>query len=168
MSEFTYQIRAVEKHDLETVYAIDHACFPRGVAYAKSLLKDLLGSPQACGYVVESPAPSVQKGKSGKPTPFGFILAIRYSPRAANIVTLDILEPYRRRGVGTELMKRVEADFRIKPTQVITLEVSVKNTAAQAFYRKLGFEILEKIDNYYENGEDAFEMFKSLEFQRRA
>jgi ribosomal protein S18 acetylase RimI-like enzyme len=40
--------------------------------------------------------------------------------------------------------------------------VRVSNISAQSLYRGLGYTIVQRLNNYYNNGEDAFLMVKSL------
>ena len=42
------------------------------------------------------------------------------------------------------------------------LEVRVSNIAAQSLYRGLDYAIVQRINKYYNNGEDCFLMVKSL------
>ena len=42
------------------------------------------------------------------------------------------------------------------------LEVRVGNVPAQRLYRSLGYNVVQRIANYYSNGEDCFLMIKSL------
>jgi ribosomal protein S18 acetylase RimI-like enzyme len=45
---------------------------------------------------------------------------------------------------------------------VIRLEVRVSNVAAQSLYRQFGYATVQRLENYYNNGEDGFLMVKSL------
>ena len=47
-------------------------------------------------------------------------------------------------------------------TRVVTLEVRKHNRAALNFYQKLGFRRVDVIHNYYNDGEDAFQMQRWL------
>jgi ribosomal-protein-alanine N-acetyltransferase len=44
----------------------------------------------------------------------------------------------------------------------VTLEVRVSNLAAQQLYQQHGFKIIVTKKHYYENGEDAYLMEKTL------
>jgi ribosomal-protein-alanine N-acetyltransferase len=68
-----------------------------------------------------------------------------------HIISIAVLPQYRRKGIGTQLLQRVMKTPRIKK---VWAEVRRSNQGAQAFYSKMGFEITDRIPNYYGN-EDA-------------
>jgi len=53
---------------------------------------------------------------------------------------LYVLEPYRRRGIGTQLVERAVGWLREQGVSVVSLEIHVANRAAIDLYRKAGFE----------------------------
>lgn len=71
---------------------------------------------------------------------------------------------YRRRGIGKLLVRRVEHQFALELATGVQLEVRVSNTAAQEFYRQLGYRAVFGLDQYYANGEDALVMMKWFRF----
>lgn len=82
-------------------------------------------------------------------------IACRIERKDANLVqlyimTLGVLAPYRRLGIGSKLMKHIldlcQQDMFISE---IYLHVQTNNEEAIAFYQKFGFEVIEKIENYY-------------------
>lgn len=70
---------------------------------------------------------------------------------------ISVLEQYKKLGIGTKLLNEIEK-LNIKN---ITLEVSESNQIAINFYKKNGFKIVTKRDNYYGN-EDGYLMIKEL------
>ncbi|XP_074652235.1 N-alpha-acetyltransferase 50-like [Tubulanus polymorphus] len=76
--------------------------------------------------------------------------------RRLYIMTLGCLAPYRRYGIGTEMLIHVlnicEKDGNYDN---VFLHVQINNDGAIAFYEKFGFEIVEKKDNYYKKIEPA-------------
>lgn len=62
-----------------------------------------------------------------------------------------VLEEYRKKGIGTELLKYFNNN------QNISLEVRKSNIVAIEFYKKNGFRVVAKREKYY-NGEDALLM----------
>jgi ribosomal protein S18 acetylase RimI-like enzyme len=66
------------------------------------------------------------------------------------IMTLGVLAPYRRLGIGTKLLRHVldlcEQDQSILD---VYLHVQINNNEAIEFYRKFGFDITDTIRNYY-------------------
>jgi ribosomal-protein-alanine N-acetyltransferase len=60
----------------------------------------------------------------------------------------------RGKGVGEALLRFVIEKVRDKGATFISLEVRMSNTAAQALYRKLGFDVLGVRKNYYTNPDE--------------
>lgn len=148
-----FNIRPIDKSDFEKLYAIDQACFPQGVAYTRWELRWFLSRQGALGYVAD-----IKAVEQEIPVIAGFIVGWIKKQKAAHIITLDVLEPYRRQSVGKTLMRKLEEDFRREAVRVVILEVAVSNITAQHFYKQFGFEVAERLKNYYPNSEDAFEM----------
>ena len=68
------------------------------------------------------------------------------------ILTFGVLEQYRKHGIGVklfeELLNSAKKDPEIKK---IYLHVQISNETAMKFYQKVGFEVVEKIENYYQD-----------------
>jgi len=60
----------------------------------------------------------------------------------------------RGKGVGEALLRFVIEKVRDKGATFISLEVRMSNAAAQALYRKLGFDVLGVRKNYYTNPDE--------------
>ena len=60
------------------------------------------------------------------------------------------------------LLQYAEEALQKRRISIIMLEVRVSNIAAQSLYRGLSYTIVQRLNNYYNNGEDAFLMVKSL------
>ena len=90
------------------------------------------------------------------------MIADREPKAAGHIVTIDVVERYRRKGVGKALMEAVEAWAARGGLRLIYLEAAESNASAQAFYEARGYEKLETIENYYADGEAAWVMVKRL------
>ncbi|KAI5067259.1 hypothetical protein GOP47_0017787 [Adiantum capillus-veneris] len=81
------------------------------------------------------------------------------------IMTFGILASYRRLGIGSKLMKHILDLCRQDVTvSEIYLHVQTNNQEALAFYQKFGFEVREKIENYYTDIEppDCYLLVKNL------
>ncbi len=92
----------------------------------------------------------------------GFLIADREPDGVGHIVTVDVLELWRRRGVGRVLMQAVEAWARDSNLQSIYLETAEDNRVAQRFYEAMGYEKVRKIEGYYPDGMAAWIMTKTL------
>jgi ribosomal-protein-alanine N-acetyltransferase len=156
MSKIPISIRPIEKADFETLCEIDQACFPPGVAYSRWEMRWFLSRRGAFGFLAEI-GDKTQIPPGSSPI-IGFIVAWKVQHKAGHVITLDVLERYRRLHIGSKLMKKVEEEFHDAQIRVALLEVSVNNTPAQEFYKSFGYKVNERLKNYYPTGEDALEM----------
>ena len=152
-------LRPIDKSDFETLYSIDQACFANGVAYSRFEMRWFMSRRGAFGFVAELPQKKEEAGSS-EHSVIGFILAWKGQKQVGHIITLDVLEPYRRQSLGSRLMRQVEERFRENGVRIAVLEVSAENHAAMEFYKKFGYQVTERMRGYYPNGEDAFEMVR--------
>jgi ribosomal protein S18 acetylase RimI-like enzyme len=81
------------------------------------------------------------------------------------IVTIAVDPAYQRRGIGERLMREVEARSALPRVQLM---VRKSNVPALHLYRKLNYAIVETWPRYYEDGEDAYVMEKTLTPQPRS
>jgi len=56
------------------------------------------------------------------------------------IYSLAVLPEYRRRGVGSRLMRHAEEQLKLLGCPKINLQIMQGNEAVEAFYRKLGYQ----------------------------
>jgi GNAT superfamily N-acetyltransferase len=68
---------------------------------------------------------------------FGY--SLEYLGRDAFLDEFYLKQSHRRRGLGTKVLREVEAGARASGVQAIHLEVVRRNQAAGDFYRKMGF-----------------------------
>lgn len=142
-------MRPGEPRDFESLYRIDQACYPPGIAYSRSTLRSFL-SPGALCLVAEASGEIV-----------GFLIA-EEAQRRAHIITLDVLATCRRRGVGTALLREAEQQLRARGARQIGLETATENHAAIAFWRKHAYRTRGVIPRYYLGRGDAYAMEKVL------
>ena len=91
----------------------------------------------------------------------GFILT-ELAPDEGHIITLDVLENYRRQGIGSLLLAAGEKEAASRGGKRMVLETATTNKAAIALWRKHGYRQLVTIEDYYGRGRDAFQMGKDL------
>ena len=89
----------------------------------------------------------------------------RLSPaRLCHIVSIAVIEEYRRRGIGSELIIQAMArGRRVYDCDEGYLEVRVSNEPAIALYSKLNFSKVKRNYGYYLDGEDAWVMAANLD-----
>ncbi len=78
------------------------------------------------------------------------------------IVTIDVLEEFRRHKVGTALLDEIERRLIASGVHEVRLETATDNDSAVAFWQKHGYRKRGIRKNYYPNGRDAFAMIKTL------
>ena len=71
--------------------------------------------------------------------------------RDGYILFLAVDEDYRGQGFGRRLVASVAEEHR-----TVTCHARTTNEEALTFYRRLGFETKRRVDNYYEDGGDAY------------
>lgn len=104
------RVREYEEGDFETLCEIDHLCYEPAVAYSRREMRAYLNAPGAECVVAE--------GVGGVA---GFCITVRKKEKAY-IVTIDVLEAFRKRGVGSALL--TEAEKRLAAQGVRTYDRS--------------------------------------------
>jgi len=85
------------------------------------------------------------------------------SARVGHVISIAVLQEYRRRGIGSALMSEALKIFEKKyDVDSVYLEVRVSNQPAINMYEKFGFVKARRIRGYYRDGEDAYVMVKRL------
>jgi [ribosomal protein S18]-alanine N-acetyltransferase len=152
-----FLIRDYRASDFDTLWNIDQACFPPGIAYTQMDLTGFVTRRKAITRVAE-----IAPGHEAAPGIAGFTVAqpIRNIGR---ILTLDILPVARRYGLGSRLIEDCEARLRAAGCRQVFLETAINNEAAIGLYHKLGYEIIRTLPLYYSTHTlDAYLMGKAL------
>ncbi len=145
------QLRQYLPHDFEALYDIDQACYEPTIAYSRREMRNYLRFPGADCIVAQWEKKLV-----------GFIITA-HEETWAYVITIDVLEAYRRHGVGTLLLRSAEEKLRSAGVRVVGLETATDNASAIAFWQKHGYRKRVVRKNYYPGGRDAFSMTKLLE-----
>lgn len=143
-------LRPYAPEDFETLYRIDQACYPPGIAYSRGELRWYLRLPGGDSLVA-------QVGKEI----IGFILS-EEDEADAHIITLDVMGAHRRRGIGSALLGELEKRLAARGVLQVELETATDNHPAVAFWQKHGYRTVGVMQRYYLGRVDAFCMIKSL------
>jgi ribosomal-protein-alanine N-acetyltransferase len=81
------------------------------------------------------------------------------------VVTIDVAEPWRRRGLGEEMLSRGEAWVRSWKGAGMMLHVFVKNESAVRFYERMEYGRVGLEKDFYGVGLDAALYWKELDFR---
>jgi len=154
-----YLIRRCEKEDLSTVASINWTSLPEHYSdyFFEGTLNDL---PEAF-LVVEKDRMLV--GYIMCRIEYGLSILHKFKLiKKGHIISLAMLELYRRKGLGLILVQEALKALKEKGCSETYLEVRATNFSAIALYKKLGFKIIYTIRGYYRDGEDAYTMGKDL------
>lgn len=146
-------LRPYAESDFGELYALDRACYVPGIAYSKNMLRSYLNAPGAICIIAEDAGEIL-----------GFILA-ESEPPEAHIITLDVAEQSRRRGLGTQLTLAVESALAARSVLTVELETATDNTAGVAFWLRRGYRTVGTIPRYYLDRVDALCMTRILAAQ---
>src|SRR6266478_1022657 len=92
-------LRSYDPRDFSALYRLDQSCFPAGISYSKTTLRYFLSLRTAdCVVAMEDTHIA------------GFILT-EENPPLAHVITLDVAENFRRRGIGSALLAESEANL---------------------------------------------------------
>ena len=156
MTDDSYRIRGFRSDDLDRVMDINVEALPEN--YSTFFYRDLYrrfpetflvaeadGAIQ--GYMMCRIERGLSKLKTLRPA------------KQCHVVSIAVREPYRRRGIASELMATVmeRAKENYGATECF-LEVRLSNDAAIYLYEKLGFSKVKRNYGYYIDGEDAWVM----------
>jgi [ribosomal protein S18]-alanine N-acetyltransferase len=146
----TFSLRKYRPQDFESLYAIDQACYQPAIAYSRRDLRNYLRFPGANCLVAEADNQAA-----------AFILTA-HDDLWGYIVTIDVLEPCRRLGVGAMLLHEAERELVASGAREVTLETATNNASAIAFWKKHGYRTQGVRKGYYPGGIDAYSMIKTL------
>ena len=140
-------IKPAQISQLGNLSEIEAHCFGKE-AYSKQQLEYLLEDRDTTSFIAMKGLDLV-----------GFIIArvdLNRSFRFGHIITLDVLEQWRRKGIAQKLLKRVEMKFMKMGLRESKLEVREDNDAALALYRKMSYEIIGRLEWYYEDAHGLY------------
>lgn len=86
---------------------------------------------------------------------------VAFVDNAAEIETISVDPEYRRRGIGTELFRELMLAIVERGAKFVILEVRPSNVVAIKFYERIGFRIVDRVKDYYDD-EDALIMMVEL------
>lgn len=161
-------LRPYRPEDFEKLYEIDHACYSPEIAYSRADMRAYLGFGGSECIVAEISPNQERERLSEKgdkndaaPTIAGFCIGA-YRGKEGYIVTMDVLEEYRRHGIATELLANIERRLASRGVRRIALETATDNRAGVAFWQRHGYRTRGIRKGYYPNGRDAYAMTKTI------
>lgn len=132
-------IRIFTPSDMDRILEIEAQAFPKS-PYSRRIFTSLYRSNPTTFLVYEEEE----------------ILGYLIHTLEGHIISIAVEPRYRRKGIGTQLVREV---FRNSTSEFIWVEVRETNAGAQVFYEKLGFRKKGVVPNYYWT-EDAYIMVR--------
>ena len=161
---------------MPTLFRLDQACFPEPIAYSLQELASFVHHPSsftvvACSGLTDELCSDMTDSELATPeviVGFAIVRPIRRRKRTLrthallHVITIDVGPEFRRRGVGTLLMRWICEKAQELASKSIVLEVACDNLPAQRFYARHGFEPTGLIPGYYNGVVDALSMERPL------
>lgn len=147
------KIKPASLNDLQTLYKIERECFSLE-AFSIEEIAFLIQNPNSISLLAQIDGEIA-----------GFVIGLIYDTRGGkmgHVFTLDVAKKHRRKGVAMKLMNELEAKFRENNVKECFLEVRLDNEAAKKLYRKLGYEEITCLRDYYGKGVHGIRLKKVL------
>jgi len=133
-------VETATPQNIEEMLKIERECFT-AEAYTRRQILNLLESKNALALLMRI---------GGQAS--GFIIALLETEgkhRLGHIVTIDVAVKYRRKGLGSLLLRKMENILSERGAEAVYLEVRVDNQAALKLYEKQGYLKAELLEHYY-------------------
>ena len=144
-----FEIRYVQPQDIFSVIKVAHESLPE--QYNPTIFNQFYETFPKGFLVVEENHKII-----------GFAVAIKISSIEAKILMFAVSKLKRRKGTGSALLIQLLKELSRHHIKQIELEVRTKNKTATSFYKKHGFDIIDTLSAFYQNGEDAHLMKKRI------
>ena len=143
-------IREYSPRDLEAMYRLDVECFDAPFRFSRRAMREFAEAPGAVTVIVESSTEMA-----------GFAIA-HVLGGAAYMVTVDVAQSWRGRGLGRLLIEEVEHRVMGHGALSMELHVFAGNDAAQRLYRRLGYTQTGIAEDFYGGGLSGLSFRKEL------
>jgi len=148
-------VKPASSADLQKLYEIEKECFS-SEAFSLEQLAFLLENPSSISLIALADNEIA-----------GFIIGVIHKSfktgNVGHVFTLDVAKKYRRKGIALRLLQELEKKFKEKNAKESILEVRLGNKAAKKLYKKLGYEEILCLKNYYGKGIHGVRLRKTLE-----
>ena len=148
MSDFLF--RGFRAGDLEAMYALDVVCFEKPFRFSRVAMRRFAEARRARVVIAERDGVLV-----------GFCI-VHVEAEVGYVVTLDVAPEFRRHGLASRLMERMEDEAREAECVAMALHVFTGNGAAIRFYERMGYGFWQKAKGFYGVGVDALVYRKGL------
>jgi len=140
--------------DFEPLYAIEELCFLPPFRFGRGYMRYLVDAPNSATWIAE------EDGQMA-----GFAIVDWHRQKVSLIAylqTIEVTPGQRGRGIGKELMERVETSARAAGAVTIWLHVDEQNNLAVRLYEAHGYTCEGRQQDYYAQGRAALIYLKRL------
>lgn len=138
-----------EEKDIEEIARCEAACFAK--PYTNKDIQELYVNGYTHGFIARF---------GGEFAGYASFMAVYES---GDVLRVAVYPAFRRKGLARALMQETLAQAAALGVEKIFLDVRTSNVAAIALYEGFGFEKIGLRKKYYENGEDAYTMARTIE-----
>jgi [ribosomal protein S18]-alanine N-acetyltransferase len=149
------ELRRYRVNDLEAMFRLDVACFAPEFRFDRASMRAFAEERGALALVAET--------TGGELVGFVIVHVERGGAGRGYLVTLDVAEEWRRKGIAERLMREAEARTIAAGARWMELHVFTGNEAAIRFYERLGYERIAMRRRFYgADGLDALVYRKEI------
>jgi len=149
------QYRRYRPEDLDAMAELDAACFEVPFRFSKRAMRRFAEAENAWVIVAE---------EEDRLAGFCIVHRERAEPSEIGyVVTIDVADSWRRKGVGEHMLSEGEAWVRSWKGAGVLLHVFVKNKGALRFYARMGYGRVGLQQGFYGMGMDAALYWKELD-----
>jgi len=145
-------IRLFQPENLQAVIAINRTCLPEN--YPGLFFMSLYESFPKCFIVAEKSGEIVGYVMGRVERGFSSLKGYKLTKKG-HIVSIAIIEEYRRKGIATRILEEALEGFKEYGASESFLEVRESNIEAIHLYQKIGYVSKKVLPGYYRDGEDA-------------
>jgi ribosomal-protein-alanine N-acetyltransferase len=145
------EYREMSTLDVPVLVGIEKEVFPESPWSAAQFREELSGVPKSRRYLVAHEAGAIV-GYAG----------IALAGNVADLHNVAVIPSYRKRGIASHLLDELERWAATKKVSALMLEIREGNEEAFPLYKKRGYEVIARRDNYYATGVHALVMRKEI------
>ena len=147
--------RLYSSEDFDALYAIEEVCFEPPFRFGRRYMKQLVSRADAAAWVAE---------ESGRLVGFAIVEWARGTGGlVAYIATIEVIQELRGKGVGGELLRKLESSAVGASAQSLWLHVDAENARAIRLYEAHEYLQEGTEEEFYPNGRAALIFSKVLE-----
>ncbi len=145
--------RLFQPGDFTQLYAIEELCFEPPFRFSRALMRQLTQSARIATWIAE---------ENDQMTGFAIVDLEPAAAPVAYIQTLEVTPSQRGRGIGSELLRRIESSACEAGARTIWLHVDVENAPAIRLYEAHNYTRQGREEHYYARHRPALIYRKTL------